>query len=405
MKLWIKFLMGSLLGVLCALIFRIDGRGVLDAVAGWTIRIGRYTVIPLVFSSSFIAIYRLREERTYLKTGVWIVISIIGQALLLTAVAVVSSKLVTLQRFAITGMEKEAAPDSLPNIGKMLFPSSAFSALCNGECVAASFLVGAFAGGAAAGDKALFRPLVTVFDALSVLCYNVVTLFYEMLPVGVIALSWKWVLDYRLMIKAVQALPLIMLLFIDLCFVAFILYPLLLIILAHEKRPYRVLYAALAPLMAALLSGDVNFCLPLLTRMGSEDFGIRRRTNASICPLFASFARAGSSVVAIVCFVAVWHSYSSLPIPINTLVGLCTSSFLLSFLLCGVPSGGAFTVFAIVCAAYGKEFLMGSAIILPCALFLSSIAAAFDTLTCAFALVLIASKTNTMKVRPIKSFI
>lgn len=405
MKLWVKFLIGTLLGVLCAFIFPVEKSLALETIARWTVQVGRYTVIPLVFSQAFIAIYRLREEHTYFRTGLWIIITIIGSVVLLVAVALASSLLVTLPRFEITGLEGQAQLTKLPDVVEMLFPPSAFEALCNGECVAASFLVGAFAGGAAAGDKGKFRILVTSFDALCVLCYNVVTLFYELLPIGAIALSWKWVLDYRAMVKAAECLPLLMLLAADLCFVAFILYPILLVILAHEKRPYRVLYAAAAPIMAAALTGDMNFCLPLLQRMGSEDFGIRRRVNAVVGPIFVSFARAGSAAVAIVCFVAVWHSYSSLPIPMDALVKLGVMTAVLSFALCSMPSGGTFAVFTIVCASYGQEFETGSAVLLPCAAMLSMIAALFDTLTCAFGMVLIASKTHTIKVKRIKDFI
>lgn len=405
MKLWVKFLIGTLLGVLCALILPMVNFGVLTVFAEWTVRLGRYTVVPLVFSSSFIAIYRLREEHTYFRTGLWIIITIAVSAVLLTLVGIASSLLVTLPRLEITGIESKIAMPELPNIGDVLFPSSSFSALCNGECVAAAFFVGAFAGGAAAGDKNRFKILVTLFDALSVLCYNVATLFYELLPIGLIALSWKWVLDYQTMIKALQCLPLMFLLAADLCFVAFILYPLLLVLIAHEKKPYRVLYGAVAPLMAGVLSGDINFCLPLLQRMGSEDFGIRRRVNSAVCPLFVSFARSGASVVVIVCFIKVWHSYSSLPIPTDGLIKLCLMALALSWALSSMPTGGAFAVLTIVCATYGQEFETGSAVMLPCAVFLGAIATAFDILTCSFGLVLIASKTHTMKIKPIKEFI
>lgn len=404
MKLWIKFLIGTLIGILCARLLPVKDMSILSLCAQWTVRLGRYTVIPLVFSSAFIAIYRLRESHTYIKTGLWIIAVTALSAVLLTAQAVASSLLVTLPRLNISGA-KGIPPDAIPNIAQMLFPSSAFSALCNGECVAASFLLGAFAGGAAAGDKIMFKPLIMVMDALSVLCYNVVTLFYEILPVGAIVLVWKWALDYRLMMSTLQCLPLLLLLLANLCFAAFILYPLLLFVIAKEKRPYKVLYAAIAPLFAAALSGDVNFCLPLVMRMGSEDFGVRRRVNAAVCPILVSFARAGAAVVAIVCFVAVWHSYSSLPMPRDGLVRLVTMSFALSFALCATPYGGAFLVFTIVCASFGNEFASGSAVLLPCAAFFSAIAAMFDVLTCAFGLVLIANKTHTMKARSVKDFI
>lgn len=404
MKLWIKFLIGTLIGILCSHFFVLKDGRVLSLCAQWTVRLGRYTLIPLVFSSAFIAMYRLRESHEYIKTLFWTVIAIAISSVLLTAAAVAASLFVTLPRLNIFGSES-LPPVAIPNFSDMLFPSSAFEALCNGECVLASFLVGGFAGGAAAGDKIIFKPLITLFDSLSMLCYNVATLFYEVLPIGAIALAWKWALDMKNITGKLQCLPLMLLLLSVWCFAAFILYPFLLFVFAREKRPYKVLYAAIAPLIAASLSGDVNFCLPLVMRMGSEDFGVRRRVSAAVCPIFVSFARAGAAVVCIVCFVAVWHSYSSLPIPKDALVRLVSTSFALSFALASTPYGGAFMVFTVVCSAFGHEFEAGSAMLLPCAAFFSAIAAMFDILTCAFGLIFIAHKTRAMKTKSAKDFI
>ena len=69
MKVWIKYLIGVAFGVLAAFILP-GNAAISSAVAFLTelfIRVGRYIVIPLLFTSAIVAINKLRLKTPPLK--------------------------------------------------------------------------------------------------------------------------------------------------------------------------------------------------------------------------------------------------------------------------------------------------------------------------------------------------
>ncbi|MCL2601606.1 MAG: dicarboxylate/amino acid:cation symporter, partial [Treponema sp.] len=75
MKVWLKFLIGAFLGVTLGFLVPSDNQTVADSIA-WlselAIRIGRYSLVPILVFSLTIAVYELRQEsqfwRLILKT-------------------------------------------------------------------------------------------------------------------------------------------------------------------------------------------------------------------------------------------------------------------------------------------------------------------------------------------------
>lgn len=71
MKVWIKYLIGVALGVLAAFILPAENVAFANAVSFLTelfIRIGRYVVVPLLFTSAIVAVSKLRTSKLLLKT-------------------------------------------------------------------------------------------------------------------------------------------------------------------------------------------------------------------------------------------------------------------------------------------------------------------------------------------------
>src|SRR5574344_444921 len=202
MKLWIKYLIGIVLGLICALVLPLDSPGVLTALSFITeiiIRFGRYAVVPLVFFTTLIAVNKLREDHMLFSTGSWTAVVIAASSLLLALIGVISIIIVKLPRIPIT-VEKTTDTAAVLSIGEMIrqmFPYSAFSTLTNGSFILAPFLLACFAGGACPGDKIAFKPIITLTDSLSKLCYNIATLFTEVLSVGMIAVMCSWTIEFR----------------------------------------------------------------------------------------------------------------------------------------------------------------------------------------------------------------
>lgn len=409
MKVWLKFLIGSILGAICALVFPFENKALfsfLELVTEIVIRFGRYMVIPLMFFTAVIAFNRLRDTKLLVKTGYWIAGVIVASSFLLTIVGLISILIARIPRIPIT-VEKipEIASLHIDDLLKSLFPFSAFDTLNNGTFLLSAYVFAMLVGAASTSDPVLFRPITQLADSLSKLMYKITVVFTEMFSVGMIAILCSWTIQFKDIILSGVYNPLILVLLIDFVVVAGIIYPLILKYLCHDPHPYKVLYASICSLITAFFSGDSNLVLPLNIRHGKESLGIRRRINGVSQPLFSIFARGGSALVTTVSFIVIWRSYSSLNIPFLDILWITFVSFGISFLLGGFPGGGAFISLTVLCTLYSKGFETGFLLLKPAAPILCSFAAAFDVLTAMFGSYIVAVKTKLIEHHNIKHFI
>ncbi len=409
MKVWLKFLIGSILGAICALVLPFENKALfsfLELVTEIVIRFGRYMVIPLMFFTAVIAFNRLRDTKLLIKTGYWIGGVIVASSFLLTIVGLISILIARIPRIPIT-VEKipEIASLHIDDLLKSLFPFSAFDTLNNGTFLLSAYFFAMLVGTASTSDPVLFRPITQLADSLSKLMYKITVLFTEMFSVGMIAILCSWTIQFKDIILSGVYNPLILVILIDFVVVAGIIYPLILKYLCHDPHPYKVLYASICSLITAFFSGDSNLVLPLNIRHGKESLGIRRRINGVSQPLFSIFARGGSALVTTVSFIVIWRSYSSLNIPFLDILWITFVSFGISFLLGGFPGGGAFISLTVLCTLYSKGFETGFLLLKPAAPILCSFAAAFDVLTAMFGSYIVAVKTKLIEHHNIKHFI
>lgn len=436
MKLWVKFLIGSIFGVLCAFILPTENETVKSIISFLTevvIRFGRYMLIPVVFCSAVTAFNRLRDSKSLAKTAIWTFSIIAISSLLLTVVGLISILIVKLPRIPVT-MNNEVVNSSpvlenkifgilsnvingvpenltgselnIKNLIRSVLPYSAFDALKNGTFVLASFFFAFLIGTASTADEALFRPVTTFFDSISKLMYNIMVIFTEFLEIGMVAILCYWTITFREILTSGFYTPLIIMLLVDFIVVIGIIYPLILKYLCHDNHPYKVLYASVCSIIAAFFTGDSNFVLALNLRHSKESLGVRRRINAVTHPLFSIFARGGSALVTTVSFIVIYRSYSSLSIPFLDVLWIFATSFGLSFLLGGFSSGGPFISLTVLCMLYGRNFETGYYLLLkPAAPILCSFAAAFDVVTAMFGSYIVAVKTKYIEHHSVKHFI
>jgi Na+/H+-dicarboxylate symporters len=409
MKLWLKYLIGAILGIALSLIIPSNSAGATAALSFITdivVRFGRYIVVPLLFFTAMTAINKLRDTRMILKTGGWTFVVIASSALILTFVGLLSILIVRIPRIPITVDKTTDTPLlNLADMVRALFPTSAFETLGNGSMLLASFLFACFAGGACTGDQVAFKPIITITDALSKLCYNIATLFTEVLSIGMVAIMCSWAVEFRSVIAGGTFLPLILMLMCDFIITAFGIYPAILYYVCHDPHPFRVLYASACSVIVAFFSGDSNLTLPLNIRTGKESLGIRRRINGVTYPLFSIFARGGAALVTTVSFIVIWRSYANLSIPFGDILWIMFMSFILSFLLGGIPAGGPFIALSVLCTMYGRGFETGYLLLKPAAPIICSFAAAFDVLTAMFGSYIVGVKTQMIEHHSIQHFI
>ncbi len=409
MKVWIKYLIGLALGLLAAFILPTENAAFASAVAFLTelfIRVGRYVVVPLLFTSAIVAVNKLRSSKLLLKTTLLTVLIIVVSSLILTFVGLISILIVKLPRIPITvDVATDAFNLDVKGMILSLFPYSGFDALKEGSFLLVSLVFAFIIGWESASEETAFKPVFALSDSFSNLFYNIANFFTEIMAILCIAIVCYWTMDFRTVIEPGIFTPMVIMFLVDFVIVAGIIYPLILRFVCHDPHPYKVLYASLAPLILSFFSGDSNLVIPLANRHLRDSLGIRRRCRGFTYPMFSIFARGGAALVSTISFILIWRSYSSLSIPVTDILWIFGLSFGLSFLLGGIPSGGAFVLLTIICSKYARGFETSVLLLKPASMIICSFAALFDTLTAMVGSYIVAVKTKTIDHHSITHFI
>lgn len=409
MKVWIKYLIGVVIGFVAALILPMGNPACANVISFLTdlfIHFGRYIVIPLLFTTAIVSINKLRSSKLLFKTSIWTLLIIILSTFILTIVGLLSILVVKLPRIPITvDISTDIFSLDVKNLILSLFPFSGFDALREGSFLLVSLILAFLIGWESASEETTFKPVFALSDSLSKLFYNISVFFTEILAVCMVAIMCYWTVSFRGIIATGIYTPMIIMFVVDFVIVAGIIYPLILRYVCHDPHPYKVLYASVAPMILAFIGGDSNVVFPLSNRHAFESLGIRRRSRGFSLPLFSIFARGGSALVATISFILIWRSYSSLSIPFTDILWIFGMAFGLSFLLGGLPSGGAFILLTILCEKYARGFETSFLLLKPAAPIICSFATLFDALTSIVGSYIVAVKTKTIEHHTIQHFI
>jgi len=409
MKVWAKYLLGVALGILAAFILPTDNPACLNVLAFLSelfIRIGRYIVVPLIFTTAICAVNKLRSSKLLFKTFLWTGLVILASSLLLTFIGVISVLIVKLPRIPITvDIPSEVTHIDIKAMILSLFPVSGFNAISDGSFLLVSFVFAFLIGWESASDELVFKPIFALADSCAKLFYNIANFFTEILSICCVAIACYWFVNFRGIIEPGIYTPMVVMFLVDFVIVVGLIYPVILRFVCHDPHPYKVLYASIAPMILSFFTADANVVLPLSYRHGAESLGIHRRCRGFTYPLFSIFARGGSALVASISFILIWRSYSSLSIPFADIIWIFGLSFGLSFLLGGIPSGGAFILLTILCDKYAKGFETSFLLLQPASLIICSFSALFDTATAMVGSYIVAVKTKLIEHHTIQHYI
>ena len=389
MKVWLKFLIGSLLGVTLGFFLPSDNQTILKGIA-WlgelAIRIGRYGLVPILVFSLTIAVYELRQDGQFWGIVFRTFVVIICSSVFVISAGIVATLFFPPARIPIL-IEEQVEAVSLNTADNILriFPSNMFAAVLNDGiyllpvCVFAFFL-----GMGLSYDRNYTKPVISLVDSLSRVFYHIASFFTEIMGFVLIVLSAYWAIRFNKVLKDDVFRDLIMLLGIFSVILGFGILPLFLYFLKPKTNPWAVLYGCLSQALAAFFSGDINFTLPVFFRHAKENLGIRRRSNAVTVTLFTAFGRAGSAMVAAVAFIVIIKSYSSLGITTKDIFTIALRALMISFLLIGHPGHAAYTALAVLCMGYGRGFEAGYLILKPLAFYLIAVGTFLDVMIASF---------------------
>ncbi|MDR1373855.1 MAG: cation:dicarboxylase symporter family transporter [Treponema sp.] len=389
MKVWLKLLIGSLLGILLGFFLPYENQTILSGLAwfeGLALRIGRYTAVPIVIFSLTIAIYELRQDGHFWKLVLQSFLIIAGSALLVIAMGIIVILIFPPARIPIP-IEEQLSMVSLGVSENLLelFPANMFSALVSESVyLLPVYIFAFFLGMGFSYDRNYTKPVISFTDSLSRIFYYIASFFSEILGFVMILLAACWAVRYHGVIQARVFRDLIMLLGIFSAVLGFGIMPLLLYVLRPKTNPWIALYGSLGPAIAAFFSGDINFTLPVLVRHVKENLGARRRSNTVTISLFTVFCRAGSAMVAAVTFIVIIKSYISLKINPADILSIGGRAFFISFFLARHPGDGAFAALGVLCLGFGRGYEAGYLILKSLAFYLIAIGTFLDVMLASF---------------------
>lgn len=401
MKIWLKYLIGIVLGVLSALILpfgSLQGVSTLSFVTEFVIRIGRYTLIPLLLFSGIMAVYRLNDAKLIGKTSLWTFSVIIISSVLLTIIGFISIVVIKLPRIPIiTEKVSQVTSIDFPNLIRSMIPFSSFESLSEGAFLLPCFIFALIIGAGCCMEHSNLKPILSLTDSFSELFFNISSIVIDFMSIGMIAIMCNWTIQFKSIIKSGVFTPLILMLTANFILIVGIIYPLLVKKLCRGGKPIKVLSSCVVPFFISFFSGDTNLTLSANMRLGKEKLGIRQRTNGFVYPLFSIFARGGSALTVIISFVVIWRSYSPLNIDFIDMLWISGTALLLSFLLGGMPTGGTFVALTVLCTMYGRGMETGYLLLKPAAPVIGSFAALLDTATAMFGTYIVANNTKTIE--------
>jgi len=395
MKIWIKLLIGSLIGLAAGFFIPVQAQGVFDSVSSFLIGIGRYALFPFIFFSLGIGTSELRQEKRLLRVYFSIFKYLVLSAGLLIIIGTLSVLVFPPERIPITiEAERAFSPVSVIDGLKVIFPRNLFAVFFGSGDFLLPIVVLAFLLGLNMDfDQQLTRPVVQIFDSLSRIFYHLNSLIVELFAIALIVIAAARI-SHLSHAELGMYKQIIIIVAVDVVVVAFGVFPGALYMMGIRENPYRWLYASIGPAIAGLFTGDQYISLGIVTKHGKESLGVPRMVGSAVYPLFAILGRAGTAMVSTVSFILILRSYSSLEITFLQTLWVMFFSFIVSFILGAMPGNGAFYAIFMLCSLYAKGLQEGYLILRTIAPLLVSFGAFIDVLSSAFVSLLIAREEN-----------
>ena len=395
MKIWIKLLIGSLIGLAAGFFIPVQAQGLFDSVSSLLVGIGRYALFPFIFFSLGIGTSELRQEKRLLRVYFSVFKYLVLAAGLLIIIGTLSVLVFPPERIPITiEADRAFTPVSVIDGLKTVFPRNLFAVFFGSGDFLLPVVVLAFLLGLNMDfDRQLTRPVVQLFDSLSRIFYHLNSLIVELFAIALIAIAAGRI-SHLSHAELGMYKQIIIIVAVDVVVVAFGVFPGALYLMGIRENPYRWLYASIGPAIAGLFTGDQYISLGIVSKHGKESLGVPRMVGSAVYPLFAILGRAGTAMVATVSFILILRSYSSLEITFLQTLWVMFFSFVVSFILGAMPGNGAFFAIFMLCSLYAKGLQEGYLILKTIAPLLVSFGAFIDVLTSAFVSLLIAREEN-----------
>lgn len=403
MKIWMRYLAGTILGVILGVVLPLSGGDtytLLRELTTLVVRVGRFFLFPMVFFAAIVAVDELREDQALVSTSVLTTAVTIGTVFVASLLGALS--VVALQPQRIPPMVQEgragAAPDLLEQL-RAAVPGNSFRVfVADDNALFMILLLGVLIGLTLRFDRGITSPVSLVADSANRILYRLNGILVGVVGVGLVvpaAMVAVWT-------RQAQDLALFAQFLLVVGTGAFVtgavIYPAVLYLVDREHaRPLTWIYRMLPASLAAIVSGDVYFSLATYSRVANDNLGISRRVGGSVPPLVAIFGRAGTALVSVAAFLLVIRSYTALEIGFAAVVQLVLTGVLYVFVLGRTPIGGVTLLLSYIAVRYGRGMEESYLILLPVMPLLERIGAWLDMMTVGFVTQLVARRHGAIR--------
>ncbi|MCL2706524.1 MAG: cation:dicarboxylase symporter family transporter, partial [Spirochaetaceae bacterium] len=186
MKIWIKYLIGLILGLVAGIIFSNNSAAALKVVKPFVdvfINIGRYSFYPLVFFSLTIGVHELLLNKRFFQVYKNAILVMIVTVFFSTILGALITLVFSPERIPVI-LERKTI-ETLPSFYSQLleiFPKNLFSIFSDsGNFIIPTVFLALLLGINLGFDKTITKPVVTLFDSFNRIIYNVNGLIMEVM--------------------------------------------------------------------------------------------------------------------------------------------------------------------------------------------------------------------------------
>lgn len=370
--------------------------GLLDILTEISMNLGRYLLLPILFSSMPIAVHELMEDKKLLQTGGRAITYAIVAMFALTLLGIGGGLLFSPGRIPLsTDASFAVAPiPTLREISLAMIPANPLQTLLSFDFILPLALLGTMIGLALSFDRSATKPALNLFDSISRIAWQINSFIVEILPLPLIFISAARTISIASTPRLGIYGRMLAVVGLELFIVVLIILPLTIYLVNGRKNPFKLLYGIFAPAMAAALTGHTAIPGGILLKHLKESLGVRRRSSTISLPLAMVFGRAGSAMVSATAFIVILSSYSSLGIGTSTLGWMLLFIPASAILLGAAPGLGPLNALAFLCAVYGRGFESGYILVAPVAFPLLAMGAFLDIIVQGVVVALVARHEN-----------
>lgn len=340
MKTWITYLAALLFGLATALLFgdMAAATNVVSSVAGYIMSLGVFVTIPLIVFSFTSGIASLRKDKIGGKAAQGILLWAVFTSLLMPIVAgfLFSIYPIAFPVSSSAGNSNQLVPYlsqmATSSLASSLQPVNPFyTAVISSNLILPLVIVAWIFGYSMKPNADTIRPAYAVMNSFSEVMFRI-SRFYTVYGFILVFFTSADFFMKLYQEKTMQAAP-IFFLEIVLIVLAMLLgaLPLLYAIATRfKKNPYSAIYRSIAPLFAALTTGNILFSMPMNVTIARHNLGIQKRIGATASPFFALIGRGGTASISTVATLSLIYALTG-NISSSIVILVALSAFLVSF--------------------------------------------------------------------------